>query len=160
MEDKLRRLNMMAELVQMKCSMMGAWGKATPDGKLIQYRTLDFGDGPFANDTFLIVHHPTDSEFKFASLTFPGLAGIVTSFSEKMAQSEASFEYPKHYTDRIKPKGSYFGLTETVHIREMIQFAHNVEEAAAIDAKRKRTWPLFLAYGDYESHTAKVLLHL
>ena len=42
-------VNMLPELVQMQCSMMGAWGDATPDGKLTQMRTLDFGGGPFAD---------------------------------------------------------------------------------------------------------------
>mgnify|MGYP004054821373 CR=1 FL=1 len=63
-EDKAKMLrtmynvNMLPELVQMQCSMMGAWGAATPTGHLTQLRTLDFGEGPFANASVLVVHHP------------------------------------------------------------------------------------------------------
>ena len=51
-------------------------------------RTLDFGGGPFANNTIMTVHHPTDSDIAFASVSFPGFVGAVTSFSEKLSQSE------------------------------------------------------------------------
>ena len=52
-EAKLQKLNMLPELIRMTCSMIGAWGTATPDGKLTQLRTLDFGGGPFTNHTVL-----------------------------------------------------------------------------------------------------------
>ena len=35
MEDRLRRVNMLPDLVQMQCSMMGAWGEATNNQGLI-----------------------------------------------------------------------------------------------------------------------------
>jgi len=57
----LQEVNMLPELIRMQCSMLGAWGKATPDGGLTQLRTLDFGGGPFANRNILNVHHPTES---------------------------------------------------------------------------------------------------
>ena len=46
---RLRAINMLPELVQMQCSMMGAWGAATKgaagaaSGALVQLRSLDFG---------------------------------------------------------------------------------------------------------------------
>ena len=60
--SRATKVNMLPSLVQMQCSMLGAWGKATADGNLVQYRTLDFGGGPFANNNILTVHHPSDSE--------------------------------------------------------------------------------------------------
>ena len=38
----LRRIHMIGELTKGTCSMFGAWGKATKDGKLIQLRALDW----------------------------------------------------------------------------------------------------------------------
>lgn len=38
----LRRVHMIGELTKGTCSMFGAWGKATPDGNLIQLRALDW----------------------------------------------------------------------------------------------------------------------
>ena len=55
---RVMQINLLPELIQMQCSMMGAWGAATPTGHLTQLRTLDFGEGPFANASVLVVHHP------------------------------------------------------------------------------------------------------
>ena len=86
--ETVYHVNMLPELVQMQCSMMGAWGAATPNGKLTQLRTLDFGGGPFADRSMLVVHHPTDTSIPFAALSFPAFTGIVTGFSKNLAQSE------------------------------------------------------------------------
>ena len=51
-------------------------------------RSLDFGAGPFANNTLLLVHHPSGGAQPFASLTFPGFAGVVTGLSPSAAVSE------------------------------------------------------------------------
>jgi hypothetical protein len=75
----------------MSCTVMGAWGPATPEGSLVQLRALDFGtvrlvmvmmmvlimimimmmtcrlplfgppQGPFANGSMLVVYHSSDS---------------------------------------------------------------------------------------------------
>lgn len=37
-----RRLHMIGELTKGACSMFGAWGKATPDGRTVQLRALDW----------------------------------------------------------------------------------------------------------------------
>lgn len=38
----IRRIHMIGELTKGTCSMFGAWGKATSDGKVIQLRALDW----------------------------------------------------------------------------------------------------------------------
>jgi hypothetical protein len=43
--DQVVATNMVPEIIQLSCSMMGAWGKATEesqDGALVQLRALDF----------------------------------------------------------------------------------------------------------------------
>lgn len=106
MFNRIVQLNMIPDLVQMGCSMMGAWGDATVDGGLVQMRTLDFGGGPFANNNVLTVHHPSDSKNHFASLSFPGFAAAVTGFSDHIAQSE---KVDMVYSPEKKPEGSYVG---------------------------------------------------
>lgn len=39
---QLRRIHMIGELTKGTCSMFGAWGNATKDGKVIQLRALDW----------------------------------------------------------------------------------------------------------------------
>ena len=58
--ETIEQVNMLPELIRMQCSMMGAWGESTVNGKLLQLRTLDFGGGPFSNHTMLIINHPSD----------------------------------------------------------------------------------------------------
>ena len=69
---------------------MGAWGKSTASGKLLQLRTLDFGGGPFGNRTMLIVNHPLKASGNpaFATIGFPAFVGTVTGFSENIGLSE------------------------------------------------------------------------
>ena len=120
MEDRLRRVNMLPDLVRMQCSMMGAWGDATANGGLIQMRTLDFGSGPFANNNMLIVHHPEDIGNSFASLGFPGFVAAITGFSEKIAQSEKVDYITSKWWQRGRPAGSYKGQGDAFVIRDTL----------------------------------------
>ena len=149
--DKLklraRRINMLPELIRMQCSMMGAWGASTADGKLVQMRTLDFGTGPFANRSVIAVHHPGGDAQAFASITFPGFVGVVTGFSESIAQCEKVDDI----TGAKNPKGSYEGLADAFVIRQQIEFAKSKEDAVKIAQDAKRTWGVWLGYGDFAS---------
>lgn len=135
--------------------MMGAWGPATKNGKLVQYRTLDFGGGPFANHNVLVVNHPTDSKNAFASVSWPGFAAAVTGFSEKIAQSEKVDDV----TGGKRPKGTYKGQGDAFLIRDMLQFADSKEEAVAMAKKTKRTWSVWLGIGDYESQEFEAMIY-
>jgi len=151
----LEHVNMLPELIRMQCSMMGAWGKATPNGKLVQLRSLDFGAGPFANRSLLVVHHPPSPAQAFASLGFPALVGIVTGFSESISQCEKVDDVSGGHS----PKGTYAGQAATMVIRDMVQFAKSKEEAVAIAQKAHRTWPVWLGLGDYSSQEFVAMLY-
>lgn len=88
----LRNMNVLPDLIRMQCSMLGAWGSATPSGTLLQLRSLDFGGGPFANNSVMLVHHPPTlpdgTSQSFASLSWPGFAGAVTGFNPTLSLSE------------------------------------------------------------------------
>merc|ERR1711968_239643 len=88
--DTIEQVNMLPELIRMQCSMMGAWGKSTAAGKLLQLRTLDFGGGPFGNRTMLIVNHPEAATQNpaFATVGFPAFVGAVTGFSQNIGLCE------------------------------------------------------------------------
>jgi hypothetical protein len=80
----VHRLNMMPELIKMTCTALGAWGDATPMHGLLQLRALDFGAGPFANNTVLFVHRsdPTRPDHAFASIGFPAFVGVITGVAQ------------------------------------------------------------------------------
>merc|ERR1719453_1392856 len=111
---------------------MGAWGPSTPDGKLVQLRTLDFGGGPFGHETLLVVHHPSGGASttapSFAAVSFPGFIGVVTGFSEKIGLSEKVDDV----SGSSRPKGTYEGEAVNMVIRDIVQFAESKENAVEI----------------------------
>ena len=87
-------MNMIPELVQMTCSMMGAWGNATANGTdedgnaisggLLQMRTLDWEDkGPFQKYMTVTVYHPEEGNgHAFAMFGFPAFIAALTGYSD------------------------------------------------------------------------------
>jgi len=154
-QRQLHLVNVLPDLIRMQCSMLGAWGDAVAaaDGALVQMRSLDFGAGPFANNTLLLVHHPSGGAQPFASLTFPGFAGVVTGLSPSAAVSEKVNDL----AGGGKPPGSYEGQSTAYVIRDMVQFATAKEEAATIAANATRTWGVWLGVGDHASQQLEVI---
>ncbi len=60
------------------------------DLHLTQLRALDFGiDSPLVDYAQLVIYHPLDGNgHAFASLSWVGFVGTVTSYSQYMGQSE------------------------------------------------------------------------
>eukprot|EP00911_Craspedida_sp_UC1_P002795 UC1_evm1s2046 len=156
LENELRLVNMLPELIKMTCSMVGAWGSATaPDAGLLQLRTLDFGTGPFANRTVVAVHHPTEAgATPFAAISFMAFVGAVTGFSPHIALSEKVWE--TYRKESVQP-GTYKGSPVVLIIREMLQFG--TSRTAAIDIARRadRTWSVFLGVGGAADGTFSAL---
>ena len=141
---QIERMNLLPELIRMTCTMLGAWGKATPNGGLMQLRALDFGAGPFANYSVLSVYHPADGH-AFASLGFPGMVGAVTGWSAQIGMSEKVWET---YDGTGVQKGHYDGEPVVGVIRDMLQFSASKAEAEAFARSITRTWAVFLGVGD------------
>jgi len=164
----LRRVNVLPDLIRMQCSMLGAWGSATPIGTLLQLRSLDFGGGPFANNSILLVHHPAPPtagslpQFQqFAALSWPGFVGAVTGFNPSLSLSEKVNDIHGGGT----PHGTYHGQTTALVLRDVLQFAQAAEQSQVgakekaydIMAAAKRTWGVWLGVGDSQSQQAMVV---
>ena len=154
---------------------MQAWGDASATGKLMQLRALDFGASPLANFTLLAVHRPAtkaaaapaaapagswpspgglgsddgDLWQAFASVSFPGLVGVVTGVSERgIGLSEKVWEVYNSSTG--VQKGHYDGEADVLVMRDVLELAPN--RSAAEDYLRSdpaRTFAVFLGVGDY-----------
>lgn len=106
----------------MACTAFGAWGPATPTGKLIQNRALDFGGGPFGNYSIVSVYRGDDLERSFMTLTFPGMVGVITGISQSVGISEKfGDDHP----------GAYDGEPDVYVLRDLLQLAKNREAAEA-----------------------------
>jgi len=136
------------DLIKMQCSMLGASRSATRGGHLVQMRALDFGGGPFANNSVLLIHHPATAAVKtshpFAALSFPGFAGIVTGFTPSIAISEKVNDIHGGGT----PAGSYDGQTTVSVIRDMLELSDTRVGAHATAQRATRTWGVWLGVGE------------
>lgn len=73
--DQVVRIHMLPELVQAGCSMFGAWGSATPNGNLIQLRSLDWAmEYALQNNPVVAVYHPLNASLghAFANVNWAG----------------------------------------------------------------------------------------
>ncbi len=124
--QSISELNMLPELLRMKCTLYGAWGKATPNKELIQLRALDFGGGPFANYTIAAVYRDevaTPQSNAFVSITFPGFAGAITGVSQRgIGLSQKVWTT---YDGRGYMPGSFQGQTDVFVLRTILQKAKN-----------------------------------
>jgi hypothetical protein len=125
--EDIAHTNMLPELIRMKCTAYGAWGKATAgaDSALIQLRALDFGGGPFANYTIAAVYRDatvTEDSNAFVSITFPGFAGAITGMSQRgIGLSQKVWTT---YDGRGYLPGSFEGETDVFVLRNILQNTH------------------------------------
>lgn len=145
--ETIQTVNMLPELIRMACTAYGAWGSATPNGGLIQLRALDFGGGPFANYTIVAVNRETENGNAFASVTFPGMVGVITGVSQSGVGISEKV-WMTYDTPSIQP-GSYDGEPDVFVLRDLLQNAKNREDAAAYVQSIKRTWAIWIGVGDY-----------
>ena len=80
----LRRLNFIPELIKAHCTIVGAWGPATADGKLYHYRGLDWDhNAPVSNYPAIVIYEPSEpGSNTFANIGFLGLIGSLTGMSK------------------------------------------------------------------------------
>jgi len=81
--DMLMRSNMIPEITQAACTVFGAWGEATADGKLYHLRALDWmPDAPVNKYPTVILYEPTEEGHPFVNIGFLGLIGSLTAMSK------------------------------------------------------------------------------
>jgi len=154
MSAMVRRVNMLPELIRMACTAYGAWGKATPTGKLTQIRALDFGSGPFGNFTVLGVYRNA-GERSFATVMFPGMVGAITGVGQNgVGVSEKV--WMTYDTPSLQP-GHYDGEPDVFVLRDLLQLAENKEQAEAHMQTAERTFAIWVGVGDFASQTMDII---
>mmetsp|Transcript_42422 Transcript_42422/g.92310 ORF Transcript_42422/g.92310 Transcript_42422/m.92310 type:complete len:460 (+) Transcript_42422:25-1404(+) len=158
MAATVRRLNMLPELIRMACTMFGAWGPASPTGKLTQIRALDFGSGPFSNYTILGVYRSTEADTRaFATVMYPGMVGAITGVAQNgIGISEKVWMTYDCNPSCLQP-GHYDGEPDVFVLRDILQQAKNRQEAETYMQNAKRTFAIFVGVGDFESQTMDVV---
>eukprot|EP00762_Andalucia_godoyi_P002733 ANDGO_04502.mRNA.1 Protein dcd1A len=144
-----RRLAMFPELTKAACSMFGAWGNATAsrDGKLLQLRALDW-DAKCVIKKWpsVTVYFPNAKEggHPFAVIGWPGMVGTIgTGYSSTgVALSE------KVWLNTPKDVDSRFGMPWTFVLRDVLQFAGDLDAAITQLVNAHRTCSIHVGVGD------------
>ena len=109
------------------CSSFAAWEKETDDGELIVGRNFDFyvGDG-FAKNKIVLFVNP-DSGYKYASITWPGMTGVVSGMNE------CGLAVTINAAKGAVPTSTAMPIS--LLVRHILMHARNIEEAMAIAEK-------------------------
>lgn len=145
-EALIRRLNMLPELTKAACTMFGAWGNATSatGGSLFQLRALDWDvNAPIKDMPAVVVYHPVEGDgHAFANIGWPGMIGSLTGYSSSsIGISEKVWLTDEDVTSR-------FGTPWTYVLRDVLQYANELDDALSMLANAHRTCAIHVGVGD------------
>lgn len=116
-------------LMLVGCTSFGTWGAASEDSTMIIGRNFDFWVGDdFAKNKIVEFVNPS-SGYKYMSVTWGGFIGVVSGMNEK------GLTVTINAAKSSVPTGS--ATPVSLVVREIVQYAKNIEEAIAIAKKRK-----------------------
>jgi len=121
--EMVMRANILPELTQAACSIVGAWGASTKDGRLLHLRALDWEPTAPVNEfPSVILYEPSEEgSHAFTNIGFLGLIGSITAMSkigisvgEKVICCPSPGEWPE------LPQITYNGKPWTFVLRDTI----------------------------------------
>lgn len=144
-EREYMNLQVFPELVKAACTMVGAWGSATPNGKLVQLRALDWAvNTPLQQWPLVTVIHQNASS-AFSMLSWPGFHGALTGMSTRMGICEKVWLAYDGKSDRA-------GIPFTVLLRNILESDVRLEDAITRMQQAKRTCSVWLGIGSWEEN--------
>lgn len=132
-----------------KCTAFGVWDEKSTGSSLLIGRNFDFYVGDAFAENKIIAFVNPETGYKFASITWGGMIGVVSGMNEKglsVTLNSAKSDIP-------------FGARTPVSIiaREILQYASNIDEAMAIASERESFVSESFLIGSAEDHKAVVI---
>ncbi|TNV78496.1 hypothetical protein FGO68_gene1350 [Halteria grandinella] len=152
----LQRFNLFAELSRAHCTILGAWGDATADGKLYHLRTLDWNPTAKVNEfPAIIIYEPSEAgSQQFANIGYLGLIGSLTAMSRIGISVGEKVMYRKDGIDyNPTPEWTYFGKPWLYVLRDTIQFATNLQDVENMLLSTQRTAMIHLGFASVPDNT-------
>ncbi len=117
----------------MGCSIYAAWGKMTQEGELLVGRNLDHqGFASFTKYQYLAFYNPEKGN-RFVTLNYPSYVGLMQGMNDKGLVIGMAYSI-------VRPtETSIDGLPYTIMLRQVLQYADNLDEAIKLIKKIPRT---------------------
>lgn len=133
------------------CSTMVAAGPATPDGKLVEARNLDWASGqaqeldPYST---IFVYKP-DKGHSFVSILYPGIVGALSAVNDAQLTVELNFSMAK--------KNGRSGFPALLITRHIAQNAATLDEAEKIIRDMPRIAGYNITVADGKTNKARLI---
>lgn len=147
--NSLLQINLFPELTRATCTILGAWGPATPTGDLYHLRALDFlNSAPFNIYSAVTIYRSTEPGSQhFANFGWLGMIGSLAGYNGLVGVGERVFE---NSNDDISTP---FGEPWMFVLRDLIQFGTDLENSYEILWNANRTYDMMLGVGSLNDNS-------
>ena len=139
----------MQDYMLVGCTSFAVWGDRSKDGRLLLARNFDFCVGDDFSRNRIILFSEPDTGYRYASITWPGMIGVVSGMNEKgltITLNASKGRIPLQATAPV-----------SILARHILQYSSNIAEAMEIARNFKTIVPEIFTIGSRADGKAAVI---